>query len=99
MCSSSTCCAFLQSNPLVKLFIVLPDHACSTCVYRNPIENYPDYRAAVLAILPYLRSLDFAKGTYNMCSTVQYTYDVANVKQNSLLSTVLYIWKMRATKG
>jgi hypothetical protein len=33
-----------------------------TLMYRNPIENYPDYRAAVLAILPYLRSLDFAKG-------------------------------------
>ena len=30
--------------------------------FRNPIENSPEYRSSVLTMLPYLRSLDFAKG-------------------------------------
>jgi len=30
---------------------------------RNPLENKPDYRSSILTMLPYLRSLDFAKVT------------------------------------
>ena len=34
-------------------------------VSRNPLENSPDYRSSVLKMLPYLRSLDFAKGEFS----------------------------------
>ena len=30
--------------------------------HSNPLENNPGYRTSILTMLPYLRSLDFAKG-------------------------------------
>lgn len=35
----------------------------SLTLHGNPIENSPEYRSSVLTMLPYLRSLDFAKVT------------------------------------
>ena len=39
--------------------------------FRNPIENSPEYRSSVLTMLPYLRSLDFAKGKVKyVCASI-----------------------------
>jgi len=35
----------------------------SVTLHGNPLENKPDYRSSILTMLPYLRSLDFAKVT------------------------------------
>jgi len=35
----------------------------SLTLHGNPLENTPDYRSSILTMLPYLRSLDFAKVT------------------------------------
>jgi len=35
----------------------------SLTLHGNPLENTPEYRASILTMLPYLRSLDFAKVT------------------------------------
>ena len=39
-------------------------------IARNPLENSPNYRSSVLKMLPYLRSLDFAKGEFSFLSTI-----------------------------
>ena len=43
--------------------------------FRNPIENSPEYRSSVLTMLPYLRSLDFAKGKVKyFCALIKNLY-------------------------
>jgi len=58
---------YLHGNNISRLEelarLTLLPNLYSLTLHGNPIENYPNYRSAVLSILPHLRSLDFAKVT------------------------------------
>jgi len=61
---------------------VLPN-LYSLTLHGNPIENFPNYRASVLAILPHLRSLDFAKVTGGEKDHKKQNIIVSNIKQQT----------------
>jgi len=62
---------------------VLPN-LYSLTLHGNPIENYPNYRASVLSILPHLRSLDFANVTGGEKDYKKQRIIVSNSKNTSM---------------
>lgn len=58
---------YLHGNKITSLTdltrLTLLPNLYSLTLHGNPVENSPNYRSSVLKMLPYLKSLDFAKVT------------------------------------
>jgi len=58
---------YLHGNKITSLTdltrLTLLPNLYSLTLHGNPLENSPNYRSSVLKMLPYLKSLDFAKVT------------------------------------